>query len=173
MKFMDNMTIHKKLRLLSVISIVIILIYAVGVFSEEYMTYKNTKDVVVNVVNASVKLSNVMHELQKERGASAGFLSSKGKKFGDILSKQRISTDKKIEILNKYLSTHNNRFVEEIKHKIDLSHIPSMRKKVSSFEVTPKEEVDFYTAINSKIIDTIADFSKLPDNIKIRNLSNS
>jgi len=173
MKFMNNMTIHAKLRLVSVVSIGIILMYAVGVFSEEYGAYKNAKDVIVNAVNVSVKLSNVMHELQKERGASAGFLGSKGKKFGDILSQQRVSTDKKIGILKKYLSSHDNRFVEEIKHKVDLSHIASMRKKISSFEVTPKEEVNFYTSINAHIIDTIASFSKLPNNIKIRNLVNS
>ena len=169
----SNMTINAKLKLISILSIITILIYATGLFYVQYKAYKNAKDITISAVTLSVKMSNVLHELQKERGASAGFLSSKGKKFGDILLQQRISTDKKIKILQKYFSTHDNMFVRIAKRSIDFSGIASMRKKVSSFEVTPKQEVAFYSAINAKIIDTIANFSRLPENRKVRNIINS
>ena len=32
--------------------------------------------------------SALVHEMQKERGANAGFLGSKGKRFSDVLRKQ-------------------------------------------------------------------------------------
>ena len=53
----------------------------------------------------SQKLSLLIHETQKERGASAGFLGSKGTKFVDIMPKQRINTDDKNANLTTYLDT--------------------------------------------------------------------
>ncbi len=88
-----NMTIHKRLVLLSSLAIVTIFLYALGNFINNYNTYKDAKST-IEIANLSVKLSNVVHELQKERGASAGYLNSKGKKFNNILSLQKKDTDK-------------------------------------------------------------------------------
>ena len=41
-------------------------------------------------------VSTMIHELQKERGASAGFLASKGANFADTLPKQRAKSDEVI-----------------------------------------------------------------------------
>jgi len=56
----------------------------------------------IEIVELSVKLSNVLHELQKERGASAGFLSSKGSKFSDTLLNQKKLTDEKLSIFQNF-----------------------------------------------------------------------
>src|SRR5882672_4634323 len=46
------------------------------------------------VAEAAPVISNLVHELQKERGASAGFVNSKGTAFADTLRNQRPATDK-------------------------------------------------------------------------------
>ena len=52
--------------------------------------------------------SEVVHELQKERGMTAGFLSSKGEKFSSELPRQRSKTIDKIEKKSNYW--RNNQF---------------------------------------------------------------
>jgi len=48
------------------------------------------------ITDMAVKSSAVIHEAQKERGMSAGFLASGGAKFGAELPQQRKETDKRI-----------------------------------------------------------------------------
>ena len=55
------------------------------------------------LVDLSEALSLLIHETQKERGMSAGYLGSKGKKFGTILNKQRILTDNKTKELKTFV----------------------------------------------------------------------
>ncbi len=43
----------------------------------------------------SVVYSELVHELQKERGMTAGYIGSKGTKFADKLKSQRQNTDEK------------------------------------------------------------------------------
>jgi len=168
----NNMTIYKRLMLVGAISLLAIFIYGFGVFIKEYNVYKDAKNA-TKIVKLSVELGNVLHELQKERGASAGFLGSKGKKFEDTLKNQRVSTDKKLNILKAYLSSKNNQYIETAKKAIDFSNLEKMREQVSSQSIPVKKEVGYYTKLNKSILDTVAYFSKLPKNIEIRNLSNS
>jgi hypothetical protein len=69
-----------------------VLIYAlVNVYSvvTQSLTQKANLENVETLNTLSSKLSLYIHETQKERGASAGFLGSKGKKFTSILPNQR------------------------------------------------------------------------------------
>ena len=72
---------------------------------------------VLNVL--SQKLSLLIHETQKERGASAGFIGSKGSKFTQILPKQRVLTDKRNNELTSYLKSIDiSSFSDELKNEI-------------------------------------------------------
>ncbi len=54
------------------------------------------------VVVFSTKIGALVHETQKERGMTAGFLGSKGKKFKDKLPKQRELTNNRIKELSSF-----------------------------------------------------------------------
>ncbi|RLA73287.1 MAG: chemotaxis protein, partial [Epsilonproteobacteria bacterium] len=84
---LNNMTIKKKLVILSIVVLSVISLFGIKSSYETYNNYLNIKDTSA-LIKLSVKMSAVLHELQKERGASAGFIGSKGKKFVDILPKQ-------------------------------------------------------------------------------------
>ncbi len=169
---LGNMTIKKKLLLLGWIAIITIFVYAASTFVSEYKDYLDAKDT-IKVVELSVRLGNVVHELQKERGASAGYLNSKGHKFGSILEKQTKDTDKKIAILENYMQKHNNPYVKIVENRIDFSGIKNMRQKVRTLSISTKKEVAFYTHLNTIMLDTIADFSTIPKFPLIRNEMNS
>ncbi len=155
------MTIKKKLSLLSGVVVVVMFILSAYVIYGDYQKYSNAKETAI-LVKLSVKMSKVLHELQKERGASAGFIGSKGKKFTSILSKQYKQTDKKIEELKEFFKNSDSKYVEIVKKRIDLKSIASIRKRVKALNISVKDEVAFYTKLNKSIIDTIANFSIIP-----------
>ena len=167
---MNNLTIKKKLQLLGLFGLVIMVGFATNLYTafHTYSDASDTKDVMI----LSAKVSNVVHELQKERGMSAGFLGSGGKKFVNLLPTQRENSDKKILILEKFLLENKSEFSKNLKD-INFKSIIDMRKRVDLLSISVRDEVVFYTAINKKLIDVIARFSTFSKNIEVRNLANS
>jgi len=127
--------------------------------------YQKIKDVELNVM--SQKLSLLIHETQKERGASAGYLGSKGKKFADILPKQRKLTDAKNKEFKAYLNTLDlQSFSQELKNEVhgleqDMNKINQIRNRIDSFAIGVKDEVAYYTNMNKKILNIVALSAKL------------
>jgi len=120
----------------------------------------------------SGKLSLLIHETQKERGASAGFISSKGKKFGNILPKQREMTNKRnLEFKSFIKIIELDDFPKELENKIislvsDMNKINEMRSKIDALNVSVKKQVSYYTQINAKILNIVALSAKLVNNVK-------
>jgi methyl-accepting chemotaxis protein len=117
----------------------------------------------------SQKLSLFIHETQKERGASAGYLGSKGTKFSDIVPKQRVLTDTRYKELESYLESIDlNNFSHELHSEIsaltsDFNKIPSIRQQVDTLNISIKDEVKYYTNMNKKILNIVALTAKLAD----------
>ncbi len=164
---MNNLTIRSKLILLSSIVLVVIFAYSLKIAISSYNSYTNDTET-HDIIELSIKVSSVLHELQKERGASAGFLGSGGKKFADILPVQQKETDKKIAELKEFCSNCPLEEVGAVKSRVNLDAIKPMREKVNSLSVTTKDAVKFYTALNKSIIDTISYFSTIPENAEVR-----
>ena len=118
-------------------------------------------------------MSAVLHELQKERGSSAGFIGSGGRKFANILPRQRVLTDKKIQELKTFCNGSDLKEVKIMQNNINFTSILKMRNRVKRLSISVKEEVSFYTALNKKIIDTISQFSTIPKNPEIRTIFSS
>ena len=115
----------------------------------------------------SQKLSLLIHETQKERGASAGFLGSKGKKFADILPKQRVLTTTRNNELSAYIATLDlSDYSTELKDQIAsfstaMGNINSIRNRVDSLSISIKDEVTYYTKMNANILNIVAVTAKL------------
>ncbi|MEN8303138.1 MAG: methyl-accepting chemotaxis protein [Campylobacterota bacterium] len=117
----------------------------------------------------SQKLSLLIHETQKERGASAGYTGSKGTKFTEILPKQRILTTKRNAELNEYIDTLDlNDFPLELQKEIaafrlDMLKVDEVRSKVTALNMSVKSLVGYYTNMNTKILNIVALTAKLAD----------
>lgn len=168
----NNLTIKNKLLFLSISVLIVIFAYAAKISYDSYYNYTNDKKT-HKLIELSVKMSAVLHELQKERGASAGFLSSNGSKFGNILKKQQKSTDVKIKEFKVFCENCDIKYYQLIKGKFDLASIQQMRERVNSITISAKEEVEFYTALNKQIIDTISTLSTTAENKEMRTSFNS
>jgi len=169
---LQNMTIKNKLIFLSITIFIVITLFSARLVYESWDDYKNSKET-ESLVHLSIKMSALLHELQKERGASAGFIGSHGKKFTTLLPQQYKKTDRKIAQLQIYMQNHQSQYTQKIKTFFHPQQIIAMRKKVSTLQTSVQKSVQFYTALNKKIIDTIGNFSTVPRNKHLRTDFNS
>jgi len=162
------MTIKGKLNLITAIvvsfALVIIALTITSAF-EKKVVITQAKE--LNML--SQKLSLLIHETQKERGASAGYLGSKGKKFHDIMKKQRVLTDKRYGELKAYIQTLDlQSYMESLQQNIrsvmtKMDKINSVRSNIDSFRISVKDEVAYYSGVNKDILKVVSLTAKLAD----------
>jgi methyl-accepting chemotaxis protein len=93
-----NTTISKRLRLIATLPTAAALLFAGNMLFHQAAARSEAAQVAAGTA-LSVQLGDLVHELQRERGFSAGFTSSKGGKFADELLRQRVQTDRQVEKL--------------------------------------------------------------------------
>lgn len=89
---LSNASINKKIHIILSLPIAAVLILGIYIFNSKYDIYIDASKL-SSVAPIISDVSALVHELQKERGASSIYLSSKGGKFRDELLTQRQSTD--------------------------------------------------------------------------------
>jgi len=160
------MTIKTKLFIINILVVLFALIVIVSTLvnaSKERKTILQVKELTM----LSQKLSLLIHETQKERGASAGFLGSKGVKFTEIVPAQRLLTIQRNSELETYIKTLDlNSFSSELQQEIaafrdDMGRIDLIRSQIDSLSISVKDEVDYYTNMNAKILNVVALTAKL------------
>ena len=172
MNFLKNMSIKTKVYLLAVIPLITTLIYAFFILLNDYKEYREDSFLEKDVI-LSTKISALVHEIQKERGMTAGFIGSQGKKFREELSNQRKLTDEKLSQLRLELKKISiDRYPEEIRSRLSeidtlFSRLGQMRSKVDSLSVPLKEPLSYYTDLNNKLLSVIGFFSKFSSNAEV------
>ncbi|KZK95530.1 Methyl-accepting chemotaxis protein 4 [Pseudovibrio sp. Ad46] len=121
----------------------------------------------------SVKIGSLVHEQQKERGATALFLASKGQQFAVDLKEQRRATDTAridyLQFLKAFdLTIYQPEFAADLEGiNAQLQKTPALRSEVDDLNVQIGEAVSFYTQLNSEKLDIIGSMSELSPNAEI------
>ena len=117
---------------------------------------KNEMSTIAPLTELSVVYSELVHELQKERGMTAGFLGSKGAKFGDKLRNQRQNTNQKRTNKTSFWRDHDfkldgviqlNSSIEQALQKID-----SIRQQVDAQSISLGAAITYYTQLNKDLL---------------------
>lgn len=131
------------------------------------------KQAVNNMVQAesllklSITSSNLVHELQKERGASAVYLGSKGRSFGDKLTQQRKLTDRTRVIFENALLhidknlTGNGLIAVLTKIERELEGLIQIRQAVLNLNIQSKKALGFYSKLNNNVLAITASLAEL------------
>ena len=121
--------------------------------------------------------SNMLHEIQKERGATAGFLGSKGKSFAQILQQQRAASDKQIQYLNETLlnltaTEYSQHFAKNISLlKSTMKKLKEKRKNIDTLKQSVSDAISYYTKINNTLLNIISEASYfMQTNAQTRNM---
>ncbi len=111
---------------------------------------------ITSLTKLSIVYSELVHELQKERGATAGFIGSSGNKFSDKLRSQRRNTDGKLQKKTSYLSQNefNLSNIKQLNANIAqmLQRLPNIRQQVDSLSIPASEAIDFYTKLHAQLL---------------------
>jgi methyl-accepting chemotaxis protein len=175
---LSGISIKLKMALIVVVPISVIL---VSLSMDSYRSYNDVHSLseVQELVAFSKVSSALVHNLQKERGASAGFISSKGEKFASELDSIRKDTDKTYDELKKFNSSINISILPlEIKTNIllavsKLENLQATRADISSLSMGAGVAVAYYTQINDRLIFSIAQSSKISNSATMNNQINS
>jgi PAS domain S-box-containing protein len=88
----DRLSIRTKLIFILLIPIAALFYFSASGISEKSAVVAGMDDIEMTV-RIAVKTGEAVHELQKERGITAGFLASQGQRFAATLEAQRSTTD--------------------------------------------------------------------------------
>jgi len=152
--------IAKKLLIIFIFP-VIVLFYYMYENTVEMMELHNEAKKVESVIAFTANLGELIHEAQKERGITMGFLGSGGEKLGEILSKQRIKTDEKRKMLLQTLEelkrdkTHDYLVRWLADSFAGLDKVEDIRKRVDNLDIDRDESIRLYTNINSSFLKVI------------------
>ncbi|MBY5940594.1 nitrate- and nitrite sensing domain-containing protein [Halomonas sp. DP5N14-9] len=106
--------------------------------------------------------ANLVHELQRERGMTAAFLSSQGRNYHTELPVQREATNTQAESFDRYIadidfSHHDPRIEAQVDlAKRLLEEKDDLRRKVDGLDISAEASTDAYTNINEALIDIVA-----------------
>ena len=127
------------------------------------------------LVSVAPNISALVHELQKERGNSAGFIGAKGQgEFVDRLTKQRQNTDGKLaetrQVLNNLDRTLYGDALMGKLQAVDkaLDALPATRDGISHLQTDVGTAAGYYTGTISALLDVIAATSTMGHEADIR-----
>lgn len=129
------------------------------------------------MVELGVKASSMVHELQKERGMTAGYLGSKGVKFANELPSQRKATDGRRTEMEEYarsidMSELDPGFVRSFQEGLSsLGRIAEIRSKIDGLSISGGEAIGYYNKTNGQFLTANAVVSVASDNAAIKDLA--
>ena len=166
---MNNLKITTKLQILLLLPVLGLLFLSSIVTYERYTSFQRY-DKLNQIVSLSTKITSLVHEVQKERGMTAGFIGSKGVKFKDKLPTQRELTNKRkkefeIKLMNIDLSWYGDEFNTLIKDALNrLSNIEEKRTQISSLSIGGKEAIGYFTNMNASFLEIVRNTSSFSPN---------
>ena len=169
---LSKLSIKQKLILIMLIPLFVVILLAAKLAVDSFSTSRNLQSL-DKVVVLSVKIGDLVHETQKERGMTAGFLGSNGEKFKTELPAQRLIVDEKFKELNSFLTTFNKdiyslEFSQNLNNGLKkLQDLNTTRNGVNSLSINASVAIAYYTDANSLLLNVIGTITKLSNSSKV------
>ncbi len=153
-------SIIKRLILLVAVPLIALTALAAMQIWQAFATYQNS-DQTRQLMNLSVSAGELIHVLQIERGATAGFLQSKGQNFAEVLPDIRKKSDERLSTFRKEVAEVNVQALPSLSKALadaqgKLSEMTVVRDRASKQTLTVPEEVAYYTGTISHLIDAMS-----------------
>ncbi len=164
MNLVNTLKLNQKLILLVSVPLLLMIGFAI-VKSVSSLSAYRTMVQLESMTELDVYAGSLVHELQKERGMTAGFLGSNGTKFADELVEQRKLTDEKRKALQGFLDdfdldSADNNIKNALSEALEqINYIESKRTQVSAQTIQLKGAITYYTKLNSLFLGLISGIS--------------
>ncbi|PMG27728.1 chemotaxis protein [Vibrio splendidus] len=161
---LSDMSFKQKIIALLILPILGFLWLSVSAISKGIET-TNEMSSLNQLTRLSVVYSELVHELQKERGMTAGFIGSQGTKFVSELRSQRTNADNRRDQRNEYWQSASIELPQITKLNTEISRslnqITSIRNRVDSQSIPLSEALGYYTQLNAKLLSVSALIAEL------------
>ena len=153
-------SIRLRLFLLFAIVIAAVLFYAITDVMTQWTT-RNAMARGVQYSQLSVQINAVVHELQKERGLSAGFIGSRGGRFKAELATQQQDSDKARAALDAWLAgTERQTLGGQIEKALAeaqtrMAELQTVRSRVNGLSIPGPESFNYFTGTIERLITVI------------------
>lgn len=168
--YFNNLSIRYKLIIVLIIPVLTILYFSIsGIYSKFEQHQEGKKS--LEFIFISYQIDDLIHELQKERGISSGFVGSGGKLLRNELQAQRNKTNKKLKVyssslLSNGMKTHYWGIPDAFsRSKLNTQSLNIIRNKVNSLNNT--EFFDAYSDIISTGLDIIRNLQVIVHGVSI------
>lgn len=150
MDFLRNASVKHKFLLLLLTPLVALLLFQ-GMLLKSHLDGATSIDNITQLAQLSGVNSALAHELQKERGMSAGYLGSAGKKFADALPQQRQLTDQRLSEWRSWLQNNDYQNYPAIMKELEqirqgLGQLAEVRGKVTQQQAELASVLSYYTS---------------------------
>ena len=169
MNILNNLSIKKKIQFLVLVPVVGLLIFSVQDILSKYHVVGEMEGL-KSLSRLAVKSSALVHEIQKERGYTAGYLGSNGEKFAIELPAQRKETDKRHAELQAFLEdfdrdAHGETFGNVLATALErIGQIHEKRAAISRQAISVNDAIGYYTGVNKAFIELAAQMALLTEN---------
>ncbi len=157
LKIISRLSIRQRLWMLALVPMVTALVLSGILLFGEYRNYRMERFVLAKIDEAPV-ISQLIHELQKERGASAGFVSSRGRQFSSQIDSLRLDSDNALKEFAKRFGSieagsESHQFELHLQQASQsLRDLKNMRGKVSRLEVGVSDVAGYYTPVIGELL---------------------
>ncbi len=155
-----NLSIRKKFAVVIVPLIIIIVCFDILQIRHKFLDYQDSNRLNKAII-VGVEVNHLVHEIQKERSISSGYISNNGLEFEDQLKKQRARTDSTLQLFyeeleKRSLSTLTDLHEQDIKNlRSFLDRLPTLRAQVDAMLVTPHQCIKYFSDINEVALNTV------------------
>ncbi len=168
--------ISMKMKLfIALLPLLLALVWLGGVGITERISAERQMGNMATLTQLAIKAGDVVHEMQKERGMSSGYLGAKGQGFRDELTAQRLLTDKALarfdsaikeinpDILAGHVAEALSRFEE------DRRQLNNLRQQITDMVIETNNALTYYTACVTTLLNIVSDISHLSPSGEIAN----
>lgn len=171
MNFLKNLSIRSTIIFLLTLPLLSMAYFSYLSIHSEYNAAQEM-DKIEQQVYLATNISALVHELQKERGATAVYMGSGGKKYSSEVSSQRLTTDEKKNQLDVFLQDFDQSTLADqtLKKTLgELAQLSNIRKNATSLGVPAKDVIAYFTSLNGHFLDVIQSISKTSQNKDVSN----
>jgi len=159
-RIINDISINIRIAVLGLIPLTALLGLGISDLLAEWSKVRKASSI-VEVIEVAPSISLLVHELQKERGTSAGFIGSKGKKFAGTIGKRRSDTDKALKSFKTTLASvagqiKSKGFQADLtKAQSALSELNAKRKSIDKFSINVVQMAGYYTPLIANLLSSV------------------
>ncbi len=173
-RILGDMKIAMRIVLALALPVVGMLVFSGMVVIQQWQV-REQSGALEGLARFATDVSAVVHELQKERGLSAGFIGSKGAVFGSELKAQRAESDKSVGRYREGLArTQVEDFGQAFAGKIKtaesaLGRLQDTRVKVDGLAIPGPDSAAYYTGAIGNLLIVVSDIVLLASDPRVAN----